>query len=510
MESATLITQDTDTEELTIPEGYPASEEYVLAGILPSNRSHLVMAISQLEPHTHFLDPNRRLLFEIMVRFYERAGEVVSLAMLVKIMESSPWEPSKKLALEETYKALSARVVPPGEFRWSLYQVRQDVAKRQTGEAIAESMNILEYGKEIKGEQLLGHEAARTYLMTRVHEIETAGAQEQMPEGDMRKDGAAMLQAYADRQAGKTGAGVKVGLAAIDEPTGGFQNGELILVCAYTGQGKSQVVTQMAWEVAYGQAQNGAHGQDVFFGTSETIRHQVMRRIYARHSRLPQFEMPEGINSSDIKNATLTPQGEKVLKAVVHDIKSNPNYGQLFLAQMPMDATIGYFDMKLRESGRKAEYALAISDYFGLLRPNVRRASRREEFDEIINDAKHIATQFMNGRGIPLVSPWSVNQTKYMEAMKTHSYGLASLSETSVAEKSADTIIAWLREAENTTEAWLQFLKLRDGELPNIKTMSIDFRTTYIADRLATGAYGAVSASSGFGGSSMDGLEGLI
>ena len=60
------------------------------------------------------------------------------------------------------------------------------------------------------------------------------------------------------------------------------------------------LATQTAWHAAFVQ------GRNVFFATSETVRAQVMRRMLARHSKLPQFEFPEGLDTTKIKNGTLT------------------------------------------------------------------------------------------------------------------------------------------------------------------------------------------------------------
>lgn len=468
------------------------SEEIVIASILPSRVDLLNYCLLRLQPR-HFLDENLRSIFEILRKYHEITSAVLPLHMLEKVLQASKWEAARILAVEQTFKELTAAQSGAPDARWAVEQLRQDAAHRDTDAALAEAKEILDVGWSHKfktgGEVLKGHEAARAYVYRQLHDIERAVDGEAVPEGDMRLEGKKALDEYAKKASGQVLSGVKTGLKCVDNTVGGLMNGELILLVAFTGQGKSQLVTQIAWYVAV------ELGLDVFFATSETIRAQVMRRIWARHSRLPQFETPAGINAKDLKNGTLTKQHEKVFENVLEDMRTNPKYGQLHIAQLPPQASVAHVDMRLREFGRTAEHpALCVVDYLALLRGARSRQSKREEYDEIINDAKHMATTFQNGRGIPVLSPWAVSRTAYEKALTTHSYGMASLAETSVAEKSSDMILGLIREEDNVKNAWLQFMKVRDGDLPPTAELDIDFRSTFAKDKQQYAVFGAASS----------------
>lgn len=453
--------------------------ELVLGGILSTSnprRDLLAQAVVQLVGD-HFVQDIPKNIFALLVRYYDRTGDVMPLNIFTKALEDNAVETAKVIAYTEAFKSLQAATVTESEFKWGLSALKEDLAKRLTGLAIAESMEILERGYEVGKEFLKGHDDARKYLSAKVAEIERKGNAESAPEGDIRVETDAILQDYVFRRDTDVAKGIHTGVRSIDQATGGLQRGELCMVCAYSGQGKSQLVTQAAWSAVFEQ------GKNAFFATSETVRAQVTRRLLARHSRLPMFGKPEGINSADLKRGTLTTEDEKVLQDVLEDWRYNPAYGKLDVVQVPRGATLTYVETRLREFGRQHGCDLAIVDYLALLKAESKRGNEREEFNEILRDAKGMATSYNDGVGVPLVSPWQMSREAYKQAVRDRQYSLASLADTAEAERSADVIMALIRDEENAREMRLQFLKTRDDVLPPIREVEIDFRSTYIGDR---------------------------
>lgn len=453
--------------------------ELVLGGILSATnprRDLLAQAIVQLKAD-HFVTDVNRNIFLLLTRYYDRTGEVMPAQIFGKALEDNNVEAAKVLAYTSAYRGLEDAPVKEHEFKWALDALRDDLAKRQTGLVIAEAMEILERGYEVGRDFLKGDKDARQFLQAKVHEIEKVSSQENAPEGDIRLETESILAEYLDRKNSGGVEGVHIGIRSFDDQTGGLQRGELIMVCAYAGQGKSMLSTQAAWNVCYGM------GRNVFFATSETIRPQVIRRLIARHSRLPMFGKPDGINSADLKRGTLNAADEKILQDVLEDWRTNPAYGKLDVVQVPRQAPLSYVETRLREFGRQYGADLCVVDYLALLKPEGRRNSEREEFNEILRDAKGMATSFNDGQGIPLISPWQMSRDAFRQAQRDRSYTLGSLADTAEAERSADLIMALLRDEENDREMKLQFLKTRDDQLPPDRDVEIDFRTTYVGDR---------------------------
>ena len=292
----------------------------------------------------------------------------------------------------------------------------------------------------------------------------------------MRLESESIFQMYLDSKHSEGKDMIPTGFPTIDKTIGGLTYGDLCLIAAFTSQGKSQMCAQLTWEAAV------LHGKNTYYATSETVRPTIIRRIVSRHSRLPQFEMPEGLDSAKIKQGTLTEHEEKVFKAVLDDLNNNPAYGTLHIAQIPRGATMSYVEARLTRQHQQTPIDLTVWDYLNLLKPDQKRASQREEANDLLKDAKTIAAGFAEGRGIAFVSPWQVSREKFEHAQNNGFYTLDSLADTSEAEKSADLILALLRFNDSPKKAKLQTLKCRDGAIPPQIELDIDYRTSFLTE----------------------------
>lgn len=449
-------------------------QNVLLAGILPNRRDLLLLAQQHLEDE-HFSDETLGKIWKLLGRYYDVAGDVLPKQTLTDLLSRQGVDEAKQLLFEETFEELCERQVADHEVRYAIDGLKDLRARHRTGVAITSAFEILE--RELtgpNGEVLKGHEDARSFLYAELGQIDRLNHQESAPEGDARLDADEVAKKYADRKAGKTTSGVYSGIDQLDQATGGFANGELILVAAYTNQGKTQFVTQAAWHAAVMQ------GKNVFLGTSETVRDQVWRRMVARHTRLPMFNRKDGIDSQRIKDGTLSDEDEKVFLEALHDLKTNPSYGKIYIAQVPRGATLGFLEARMKRQGEQWDIQWAGFDYLPLLKPDRPRQSAQHELNDLVKDAKVMATSFYDGRGVPFISPWQMSQSKYSYAKQVGSYELASLADTSEAEKSADQIISLLRNEETPKELLMQLLKVRDGDIPQPFKVSVDFRNAFL------------------------------
>lgn len=424
----------------------------VLAGVLPNRRDLWFQVQHHLEPE-HFGDADQRAMYKLIERYYDLAGDIMPASVLTDLLHNAGIDESKQLIYEQLYADLASYQPADHEFRYAIHALKDMRARHRTGEAITTAFEILERGVDLKDRAHKGHEDARDFLYTELGAIDKLNNIESAPEGDIRVESEDVLQEYADKKSGATGNGILSGIPSVDLVTGGFQRGELALVAAYTGNGKSQMLTQICWDVAVMQ------GKNFFFATSETVRGQARRRMIARHSRLPQFGLPNGLNVRDIRDATLDPQQEKVLKEVLDDLRNNPAYGKMFIAQVPRGATLTYVESKMKRQGEQWQIDVVGIDYLALLKPDRKRDNNREELNDILKDAKVLATSFYNGQGVPIISPWQMSQSAFKSALVAGSYQLANLADTSEAEK---CMPLWSRVL--TPSGWLSLRDLSEGD----------------------------------------------
>lgn len=479
--------------------------EVVLASILKGRRDLLERALQGLNP-THFPERVHAMLFTMLQRYSDAtAGSVMPLKFLDDNLRGRA-DPGQVQLYTETYRMLASKPTDDSEFAWSVQQLRDLTAEQRTGEAITEAMQILRQGKQFGQDVLRGHSDARMRILESFQEIDRDLTQQDAPEGDMRNEGPEMMSDYADRKFARErglNQGITFGVTELDRKVNGMQPGELILVAGYSSDGKTSFAVQAAWSAAVEQ------GRNVAFLTTETLRPQVRRKVLARHSKLPQFEIPDGLNTRDLKAGTLTPEQEGMLHTVVSDFTNNPAYGQVYIAQIPRAAGIASIEQRLNRIQRRFNIDLVVMDYLALLVSERRRNSMREELSEVLKNAKLLSVGFDNGRGVPFISPWQVSRAARESAETLGQYTSAALSETAEATNSADIILSLLAPSDNTerrTDITMQILKNRDGETANGITVEVDYATCHFRSRrLATDVLRArdTNLSSGF---SLDSL----
>lgn len=478
----------------------------ILSAIIPDNRDLLDEALRYLVPE-HFVDSTLRMIYVLLERYVETTRAILPKHVLVDVLQRKGRDVGTVALVGEVYDSLAVTQVAESDFRWSLEQIRELAAERETERALTESMEILRRGAtDEHGERVQGHQDARGHVLSKFALIDRELAMQDAPEGNIRDEASEMLADYAARKeakiSGHTG-GVLFGVPSLDAKIGGLQPGELDLLVGYSASGKTSLACgQLAWSAAVEQ------GLNVVIATTETLRVQVRRKILARHSRLPKFGLENGLNSRHIKDGSLEPDEERVLREVIADF-STGNYGKLYIAQVPRGAGISTLEARLLRVRRQFPVDLLVIDYLALLRSERRRESDREELGSIIKAAKQLATTFDDGRGVPVISPWQVNRSSKEAAAKAGMYTTAALAETAEATNSSDVIVSLLEPEDNTSrfaDLRAQVLKNRDGETHNSIPLMVDYATSMFRDKQEVQA---AAADGGPGGNSFESLLGL-
>lgn len=478
----------------------------VLATILSGRRDLLDRANRRLLPE-HFLDQTLRNVFIMINRYFEVTGGILTRSALDDILRGSAADAGRVALYQETFDLLTSRAADDVAFLWSIEQIVELAAERATSDALVQAMAILNHGaQDEKGQTLRGHVDARHHVLAAFAEIDKELAKQASPEGDMRDERAIIVEEYESRKRLRQlnlSDGYRFGIPCVDELTNGLQPGDLDLIVGYTSAGKSALLVQLAWHVAICQ------GKNVVIATTETLRPAVRRKVISRHSLLPQFGLPEGLNSRDIRRASLSAEHEKALHAVLDDFTTNPAYGHLHIMQVPHGATITALEARLLRVHRQWPIHLVGIDYLQLLHGERerRRHSDREEQSAIVKAAKQLATTFDDGGGLCVVSPWQVNRASREIAGRDHHYTLQATSETAEASNTSDAIISVLEPNDITSryvELLVQVLKNRDGLRTSAQTMAVraDYATSSFSDP-TQGASLTALAANGFAPASL-------
>jgi replicative DNA helicase len=459
----------------------------VLSAIIPDRRDLLERAMSYLTPE-HFPEPQQANLFKFLIHYSDRTGGAIIPLQYLSDNLRDRLDAGKALQYEELWSLAAETETTDDAFAWSMEQLRIIAAENATAELFTESMEILRQGRMDGSTLLKGADAARQYVLEGIQEIDRELTRHASPEGDMRTEYAELVGSYAEakeRRKNGTAGGVRTGVEEIDRKlAGGIQRGEFLLAVGYSSDGKSSFCVQTAWSAAVEQ------GKNVVFLTTETHRETTRNRLFARHSRLPQFGLPEGLNTKDLKAGTLSDEDEKVMKLVARDFTKNPEYGHLLISQVPPNATVMSLDQRLHRIQRQFDIDLVVMDYLALLTSGLRRASLREDMAQILKDAKVLAVTFNNGRGVPFMSPWQVTRAAREQAETDGQYSTRGLSETAEATNSPDIILGLLAPTDNTSryaDVMFQVMKNRDGETANGIMVEADYATCMFRSRSVPG-----------------------
>lgn len=481
----------------------------VLAGIIPGRLDLWERAERHLAAE-HFADHVLRTMWELLRRYHDATGAILTTTALDDILRQNCSDAGTVALYQETYALLADRVVDDASFLWSLEQVRDLAAHRATAETLTQAMEILTRGAQNDaGETLRGHAEARTHVLTQFAEIDHELARQAAPEGDMRDEEAEILaEIEAARQRYELGLpnGFEFGIPVWDDLIGGLQPGELDLLLGFASSGKTSLLVQLAWNTTVRQ------GKNVVIATTETLRPQVRRKVICRHSKLPMFGLPEGIDSHHLKHPhLLTPAEAAALPDVVADFTRNPAYGHFHIMQAAHGDTMTELEQRLMRVHRRWPVDFFGVDSFQLLRAARYRSSTREELASIVLEGKELAVTFDDGRGLCVASPWQVNRPGRDRAASQGHYDLLSVSETSEAERSADVIVSLLEPSDASSryvDVLGQVLKDRDGPRTGSGTADIrvDYATSTFTSRNRQDGLSGLTATNGH----SDDLHGLL
>jgi hypothetical protein len=280
---------------------------------------------------------------------------------------------------------------------------------------------------------------------------------------------------------------------------------ELFVTQDFIPTHNTTVCVQLSWWAAIMQ------GVNVIYITTETRRPQVRRKVIARHSCLPMFGLdagsdpqgrllPGGLDTIDIRRASLTPRQLEAYRAVLDDMRSNPEYGSIDIVQMPSGGTMADATMRAARIGKDKRIGLVVMDYIELFHPSNSRVDYREGLNNNILEAKDFARTANDGLGTAVISPWQVTRKARDEAATNQAYTLQSLSETKKASDTPDTVISVLedmfRPKERIFEISLAAIKQRDGAISDPFKVDVDYATSRFGQAKQGGLFGLGSTGS--------------
>ncbi len=222
---------------------------------------------------------------------------------------------------------------------------------------------------------------------------------------------------------------VRSGFMDLDSLLGGFKRGDLVIVAARTGVGKSSFLLNLSRNVAVGQ-----HGTVAFFAL-EMAGEQLAMRLLSSEADVDSTRLRLGMHN------------EAEEARIMHAI------GTLAESRLFIDDSAVLTVPEIRAKCRRlqAEYGLdlVIVDYLQLLHGSGRMDTRANEVGAISRGLKELAREL----GVPVMA--AAQLSRAVETRTPHIPMLSDLRESGSIEQDADIVMFIYREDMYTTrEDW--------------------------------------------------------
>lgn len=237
---------------------------------------------------------------------------------------------------------------------------------------------------------------------------------------DIANEVTSELHAIAERKGELLG--VPTGFTDLDKLFYGLRGGDLVVLAARPGVGKTSFALNMATATA-------KKGTNVAFFSLEMSGSQIMTRVFCSETRIPLTKFRSGnLTEADWAEINRYTQSISDLKLYIDDTPG------LNIIEARAKARRQF--RKLKETGEKG---LIIIDYLQLMNPAIPRrdGNRAVEVGEISRGLKVLAKEL----DVPIIALSQLNRSVEMRGMKNKRPMLSDLRESGSIEQDADIVM---------------------------------------------------------------------
>ncbi|MCX7760938.1 MAG: replicative DNA helicase [Hydrogenothermaceae bacterium] len=392
---------ETIKDELSLP--YDEELERAVLGAIITFPEHSEFIFSNLKPEDFFSEKNR-IIFTALHSIYTD-GLVIDLSLIKIYLEKSG--NYEKVGGLDYIKLLIEEAAVPSVLQQIVDVLRE---KRIRRSLIQISQTIIQKAKEKQKDidSLLEEAENLIFSITENKEI-TAYHHF----SDVLKETLVIINELAKKETVITG--VPTGFYEIDRLTTGFHPGDLVIIAARPGMGKTSFALSILHYLSV------IEGLPTAFFSLEMSKEQIAMRLLGEESKIPLRKIRSGFLSTE--------ELEKIAEVSLKMMKA-PLY-------IDDTASISILDLKAkaRRLKKEADVKLIVVDYLQLLSSGRRSENRQQEVAEISRSLKALAKEL----GIPVVALAQLSRQAEMRSDKRPQ--LADLRESGAIEQDADLVM---------------------------------------------------------------------
>jgi replicative DNA helicase len=240
-----------------------------------------------------------------------------------------------------------------------------------------------------------------------------------------------MLQLEQIHQRESAFAGVPTGFVDLDQLLSGLQPGNLIVIAARPGVGKSSLVTNLARNVAVGEGTHDGAGAPVMMFSLEMSRWEIGMRLLCGEARVPWDKVRSG--------RVATEEWTRIVEAA-----ENLHEAPLFIVDSGNVTIVDIRAKARRMKSSRHGLGLLIVDYLQLMSGHGRYDNRQQEVAEISRSLKLLAKELE----VPVIAVSQLNRNPESRGDKRPQ--LSDLRESGAIEQDSDIVMFIHRDDTDT------------------------------------------------------------
>jgi replicative DNA helicase len=403
--------------ETQLPPQNLEAEESVLGAMMVSESALEPVIIDVRLLDDDFYRERHRVIFRAIKSLTSRGQAVDSLTVTEHLTQSGELA---EAGGRDAVVGLGSTVPAPGNARHYAAIVKQNALLRRlltTAQSIEKSV------REREGEPRELVERAEAALFKVAHEERAEDFHEL---GDILSREVDRLDEIA--KSGGEITGTPSGFTELDSITGGFQPGNLIILAARPGMGKSGLVANIAEHVA------AKEHRPVAFFSLEMSEMELAQRLIAKRARIPSDKLRKG--------RVADKEWKRVLR-VCNELETAPLW-------IDESSDLGILDLRGKarrlhareiDAGRGG-LALIIVDYIQLMRAEDPRSNRVEQVGQMSRGLKLLARDL----GVPIIALSQLSRAPEQRTGRDKRPILSDLRESGNLEQDADMVAFIYRE----------------------------------------------------------------
>ena len=420
-----------------VPPHDTLSEQSVL-GAMMLNKDAVAAGIEEVHGED-FYQPKHELIFDAIFSLYAKGEPTDAIAVTDELSKTGTLARAGGLEYVHTLTSIVPTAANAGYYARIVAQKAMLRRLVEVGTRIAQ----LGYAGEGEVEDLVNEAQADVYAVT---------GPEQSEDVQPLSDAVAAAIREIETAKGRDGSmtGVPTGFEDLDRLTNGLHPGQLIIVAARPGLGKSTLALDFARSAAI------AHQLPTVFFSLEMGRTEIAMRLLSAEASIELQKLRKGtLDSTDWTTIAST--------------HGRINDAPLYLDDSP-NLTLVEIRAKCRRLKQQSGLAMVVVDYLQLMTSGKKVESRQQEVSEFSRALKLLAKEL----DVPVIALSQLNRGP--EQRQDKRPALSDLRESGSLEQDADMVILLHREssyepgaASGLGEAEMIVAKHRNGPTANLK-----------------------------------------